>query len=277
MEKEIVETSKKRWPKRLFIIIFLLSLFIIYVHKIEPSIISTREYPIINQNIPPSFNGFKIAHFSDIHFGRTTNETEVKKVVEKINEMKADIIVFSGDLFDPYITLSEENKNFLAEELSKMTSTLGKYAILGDNDLEKKDTFQEIMNKANFIVLDKNIPIYYKGNIPIFLQGYSSNQNIDTSNLKQKQYQITLCHEPIIFDEVYQKSNLVLAGHSLGGLVRLPFTNGLFKPNNTSDYIYGKYEKETSTLYVSNGIGTENLSIRFLNIPEINLYRLYNN
>lgn len=277
MEKEIIETKKRRWPKRLFLLGLFFSLFIIYIHKIEPSIITTKEYAIINEKIPKSFNGFKIAHFSDIHFGRTTNEQEVKKVTEKINEMNPDIVVFTGDLFDPYINLSDENKVFLKEELGKIHSTLGNFAILGDNDLSLEETFKNIMKEANFQILEKNTPIYYKGNIPIYINGISSNQEIPLSEMTKKEYQITLCHEPAIFDNIYSKSDLILAGHSLGGLVRLPFTNGIFKFENTNNYILGEYEKESSKLIVSNGIGTENLSIRLGNLPTINLYRFYHN
>lgn len=275
--EEISETRVRKWPKRLFIIIFIISLFGIYIHKIEPSIITTQEYAIIDSNIPSSFTGFKIAHFSDIHFGRTTNESEIKKVIKKINEMKPDIVVFTGDLFDPYINLSEENKTFLTEELKQITSNLGKYCILGDRDYDLEETYKEIMNNANFQILDKNIPIYYKGEIPIYINGVSSKQQGDVNSLKVKEYQITICHEPELFDQIYLRSNLTLAGHSLGGLVRLPFTDGLFKFEHTNNYILGKYEKENAKLYVTSGIGTENISIRFLNYPTINLYRLYPN
>lgn len=277
MEKEIIETKKRRWPKRLFLLGLFLALFVIYIHKLEPSFITTKEYAITNEKIPNSFNGFKIAHFSDIHFGRTTNEEEVKKVVEKINEMNPDIVVFTGDLFDPYITLLEENKEYLKEELGKIHSNLGNFAVLGDNDLNLEETFKNIMQEAGFQILEKNTPIYYKGNTPIYINGISSNQEINLSEINTKNFQITLCHEPAIFDSIYSKSDLVLAGHSLGGLVRLPFTNGLFTFDNTNNYILGEYEKENSKLIVSNGIGTENLSIRLGNLPTINLYRFYHN
>ena len=275
--EEIVETSKKRWPKRIFLVFLCIAVFVIYIHKIEPSMITTKEYAIKSNEIPASFNGFKIAHFSDIHFGRTTNEKEVTTVVNKINEMKPDIVVFTGDLFDPYITLSENNKTFLSEELKKIKTNLGKYTILGDQDLSQEEAFTNIMKNAEFQILDKNIPIFYKGEIPIYLYGISSGQKIDENSLKIKEYQITLCHEPDIFDTIYKRSDLTLAGHSLGGLIALPFTNGLVKQEHTNNYISGKYEKENALLYVSNGIGTEKISIRFLNYPTIQLYRLYSN
>ena len=59
-------------------------------------------------------------------------------------------------------------------------------------------------------------------------------------------------------------------------LVRIPFLGGLIKKDNVGEYELGKYTTNSSTLFVSNGIGTENLSLRFLNYPSINLYRMYN-
>lgn len=275
MAEDMIETRKVRWPKRLFFILVCITLAFLYIHKIEPSWITTKEFAVKNESIPTSFNGFKIAHVSDIHFGRTTNEKEITKMVEKINEMKPDLVVFSGDLFDSYITLSQNNIDFLSTELQKIHSTLGNYAILGDSDYAEKEAFQNIMENANFTILNHNIPIYYKGNTPVYLAGYSSSDPMDTTILQKQSYQIVICHEPSNFDTLKSNASLVLAGHSLGGLIRLPFTNGLLKKENTNNYILGKYEEQNSILFVSSGIGTEEISMRFLNPPTINLYRLY--
>ena len=80
--------------------------------KIEqPKQLEIIEYPIINESIPESFDGFKIVHFSDIHFGTTVNEKELESIVNKINLLKPDILVFTGDLFDNSVTINENTKN----------------------------------------------------------------------------------------------------------------------------------------------------------------------
>lgn len=287
MEEEVTITEKKKlgfFTKFLLILILLIICLISYMHFIEPKILITEEIAIINPSLPDSFNGFKIVQFSDIHFGRTTNEKEIEKVVEEINLAKPDILVFTGDLFDSYINLSEENIAFLKEELSKTTATIGKYAIKGDSDYLNIEKFEEIMQEAGFTILEnQNIPIYYQGTTPIYLSGIPSvtqgNQDLTKAFIKEsdsKFYQILLTHEPILFQEVTNQANLILAGHSLGGLIRIPFLGGLIEKENVGNYEYGKYESGSATMYVSNGIGTENLSFRFLNIPSITLYRLYN-
>lgn len=287
MEENIVIEEKKKTNVIIKFFAFIIMLILIvfsYMYFVETKLLVTHEYAIINSSIPNSFNGFKIVQFSDIHFGRTTNEKEVSKLVETINLNKPDILVFTGDLFDSYINLSEENINFLKTELGKTTAILGKYAIKGDSDYLNNGKYEEIMEAAGFKILtNENIPIYYQENVPIFLSGMpsASHQEQDVTKAFSKDiegnyYQIILIHEPLLFHDVKGQANLVLAGHTLGGLINIPFVGGIIKKENTSNYTFGKYTSNSSTLFVSNGIGTENISLRFNNIPSINLYRLYN-
>ena len=286
-EEAVIYEEKKKFgffTKFFFILLVFILLLISYMYFIEPKLCITHEVAIVEPSLPDSFNGFKIVQFSDIHFGRTTNEVEVKNVVQEINLTKPDLLVFTGDLFDSYINLSDDNVRFLKEELSKTTATIGKYAIRGDSDYLHTDKFEEIMQAAGFTILDNlNIPIYYKDTTPIYLSGIPSvtqgEQDFTKAFTKEMNgnfFQILLTHEPIIWKQVQSKTNLVLAGHSLGGLVRIPFVGDLIKKDNVGDYVVGKFENGNSIMYVSNGIGTENLSLRFLNIPSITLYRLYN-
>lgn len=253
------------------IIIITIALFS-WMHLIEPKIITVNDYILENQKIPTSFDGFTIIQFSDIHFGRTTNEKEIKKIVQKINECNPDLVLFSGDLFDPYITIQEENINFLKEELKTIKANIKKIAILGDYDLEKKDTFTQIMNDANFEILNgQNQKIYYKGTKPIYLNGTSANETIKNENLETDSLQLYLSHDPIIINEVKNKVDYYFCGHTLGGLIRIPFTKGLL--NKHKEYDIGKNEVDNTTMFISNGLGTQDISLRFLNLPSINCYR----
>lgn len=262
----------------LFILLFCNSRF--WIHKT----IQIKEYPIIIESLPSYFNGFKITHFSDIHYGRTTNELELQKMVEKINLTNADIIVFTGDLFDNGINLSDKNIDTLKNSLSKINAKQKKYAIKGDNDLEKEDTYTEIMTSAGFQILEnQNELIFHQGNTPIQMIGISSLQK--EKNLKESSktteaniaLKILLSHEPIIIEELNdEKIDLILSGHSLGGLINLPYIGPILKKENTNNYQNGFYELSGTKMYVSSGIGTEKYSFRFQNKPSINLYRFYN-
>lgn len=287
-EKKTLETEERTTEKKKILpkigITFLLIILGIYSYMkfIEPKQLKIKEYAIINEEIPSNFEGIKIIQFGDIHFGNSTNEKETKKVIEKIIELKPDILVFTGDLFDPAINLTEANSNFLKEELKKTTAPLGKYAIKGDNDYLNITSFEDIFTGANFKILNnENIPIFYKGNTPIYISGIPSiskkEQDITKALEKENKntYQILLTHEPIIFDEVKNETNLVLAGHTLGGLIRIPLIGGIIKQNNIGEYEEDHYQKGKSTMYITNGIGTEKTPLRLMNKPSISLYRLY--
>ncbi len=281
-EKEIV-IKRKINPliKAIVIVIIVICIIFSWIHFIEPKMLEIIDYNITSSKIPSSFNGFTIVQFSDIHFGRTTNEKELEKVVEKINDCEPDIVIFTGDLFDSYITLSDDNFNFLKETLKKIKSTFKKYAIFGDSDLPLSEKYLSVMTEAGFTMLNGlNEEIYYKGNKPIYISGIDTikkeKPNYEKAFASRENFQIFVSHEPIVIDDVVGKTDVFLAGHTLGGLVNIPFIGGVIKKENTGVYNKGYYVRNDTKVYISNGIGTENLSIRLFNVPSINCYHLLN-
>ena len=270
---------------KLFIYLFIIGLlFILYSYFIGTKGLLIREYAIINDKIPKSFNGFKIVHFSDLHYGTTIHQKEMEQLVNTINELKPDLVVFTGDLLDERINLSDNQVNDLITSLNKINATINKYIISGNHDIHPK--FNYILDNINFINLDsKNTNIYYKDNIPITLVGIADELEFDFSpensfsNLTDNtNYTILLTHEP---DSILKLNNynydLILAGHSHNGQVRFPLIGKVITPEGSKKYYDEKYIFENQTMYISGGIGTSALPLRFLVKPSFNLYRLYNN
>ena len=81
-------------------------------------------------------------------------------------------------------------------------------------------------------------------------------------------------HYPDYIDDLSFENTIALSGHSLKGTIRIPFYGGIIKKVGAKKYIDDYYEVGTNKLYVSGGIGTENVKFRFNNKPEINIYRL---
>ena len=285
---EINNPEEKEHPiltKIILTSIILLIILVSYSTIIEPKIINIKEYKIESKTIPDSFHGTKIVHFSDIHYGTTINKKQLETITNKINELKPDIIVFTGDLLDKNISLTQNSEEELITYLSSLKCSLYKYAIFGDEDLDNK-RYQEIMTTSGFTILDnKSVPLYYKDTTPIIIAGYNPiiskpNYTILTDTIDNQDpnnyFKLVLTHEPDSLDKfINYNPNLVLSGHSLGGSIDLQFTKPLLLPENSKKY-YNDYQKIKNTdLYISNGLGTTGLNARLFNPPSINLYRLY--
>lgn len=292
IQKELYEEEKqkkrKTWIKRiikilLFLIVFL-TLFYAYTTYISTVKINVREYRIKNKKIPDSFNGLKIIQFSDLHYGSTMFMDNVKDIKKKINLRNPDIVVFTGDLIDKKYDLKKEEQEKLINELSSIDASLGKYAILGDEDNEKVST---ILNQSNFTILRNEYDLVYKDdNNSILLMGiYSKEKDIDKTYSYYKEenhnsniYSITLLHEPDTVDDIIgtYDTDLFLAGHSHNGNIRVPFVKySLFKVKGAKKYDQDYYKINNSKLYITSGLGTPS-SIRLFCRPSINFYRLSN-
>lgn len=262
---------------------------ILYSRYIATSGLITNEIVINDNNIPTSFDGLKIVHFSDLHYTRIITKERVNDIVEEINLINPDIVVFTGDLVDTDKTLTEDDKDFLIEALSTINSTYGKYAIYGNHDIANNlENIIDIYNKSNFKILDNDYDIIYsKNNDKIFVGGLNSVshelEDINKvmsyydSNDSTNTYNIILLHEPDYADNIvnsYDNINLILAGHSHGGQVRLPIIGALYTPQNGHKYVKGYYDLNGTSLYVTSGIGVSRYNFRLFNKPEINFYRL---
>lgn len=275
--------EEKRKPsifrKIFFSLILIIALTIIYSRYIATSGLTIKEYPIESDSIAESINGFKIAHFSDVHYGRVIKLDELKNLVKEINLTKPDIVVFTGDLVDKTKKLSDNDINNIITELSKINSKYGKYYVTGEHDVEL-DKYYEIMDSAGFNNLDNKFDIIYKDiNSSILITGLSVKPDesfIDkVINENKVNYKINIMHYPDEFDNIKKYNyDLVLAGHSHNGQIALPVYGAVITPENAKEYYKPYYKIDNTLFYISSGVGTTKFDYRFLNKPSFNLYRI---
>lgn len=286
------EKNKKFLNKLIFFFVALIIVvcsILLYSRYIGTSGLKVKEYKIVNENLSNDFYGLKIVHISDIHYGRLIFKDDLKKIVHKINILKPDILVLTGDLIDKDTTLTESMANEISEELSKINSTIGKYAIKGEHDYNF-DKWQFIIENSEFIDLnDRYELIYANSKDYILLSGMSTNiygdkktdekEKIITDYLNNNEnkpnYSILLIHEGDFIDEINTSNyNLILAGHSHNGQIKLPFLKPIKLPKYGKKYYDEYYKKNTTDIYISSGIGVSDSNFRLFNRPSINLYRL---
>ena len=268
--------------KIFFIIILLFIISFMYMHYIGTAGLKVKEYKVSSKRLPESFHGLKIVHFSDLHYKNSVNKKELKRLVNKINEIKPDIVVFTGDLLSSNKEITKNDIKILTKELNRIETTLGIYAIKGDEDYNK--TYDKIINKTNIKIISNSYEVIYnKDTTPILLTGTGSILKNDCDlgstysyNEMDNLYTISLIHEADITEDIKDtyKPDLILAGHSTNGQIRLPIIGGIIKFEEGKKYVNPKYEFSKSTLFVSGGLGTVKHEFRLFNHPSINFYRL---
>lgn len=271
--KKIKYKTKIQIKILLFLIIFI-GITYFYARYINTTGLNVEEIAIISSDMDSAYNGFKIVQFSDIHYGRTTLEDELSNVITKINELNPDIIVFTGDMFD-YNNLSAKDIELMTNYFNKLEARLFKFAIIGDYDETYLETYKTILSNSNFILLDNTSKLVYdNSSTPINFIGLTNTNDI-SALYDNNYFSITLTHEPDNVKNI-NNSDIILAGHSLGGQIKIPFIDGIIKKDGAETYLNSYYEVNDQKLYISNGIGTENFNFRLFNKPSITLYRLYN-
>ena len=288
-QKDIDDITSKEERKRIvllilkiFIVIFILFIiFYFFTTYVSNSLIIVKENRISNKKIPEEFNSIKIIQFSDLLYGSNIDNDKVKKLVNIINERKPDLVVFTGNLLDEDYEISNKNQEKLISYLNSIDDSIGKYAVLGGYDIEEK--YRTIMNQSGFIILSNSSErIYNNGDEFIRLVGLDSLVNemrdIDEAFSEDNGdniYTITIMNETGDMNDVLtKKPDLILAGGNLNGTIRLPLIGGVIKKKGSRIYTDPYYKKNNSLIYVSSGIGTNEIGIRFNNQPSINLFRL---
>jgi len=273
--------------KLLFVLLFFVLVYL-YARYVGTDGILLKEYNVVDENIPSSFDGFTIAHFSDLEYGSTVFIEEVQNLVDKINEVKPEIVVFTGDLISPDYEITSKEQKEVVDALKKLNPLIDTYSVRGDNDISP--IYDEIMSECGIKDISNNYElIYYKGLTPIVLYGLDSNlkgkpdyesafayPSPDDDPIHMATYRILLLHEPDVIDELKDFNfSLVLSGHSHNSQVNLPYVKDIYNIDGATKYCDPEYDVGGTKLYISGGLGTEILKMRIFAKPSFNVYRLY--
>ena len=292
-QEAIINEQRKEKTKAVVVSFFKVSfllivgflVFYIYTTFISTSKLSVKEQRILSEKIASNFDGLKVIHFSDLHYGSTVFYDKLKNLVHQINIRTPDLVVFTGDLIDINYELTTEEQEKIINLLKKIDSKLGKYAVTGEED---GDLFDTIMKQSDFVVLNNDYELIYdNSNVPILLVGLGSDLNNDLnvdnaysyfndSTHNSNIFSISLLHEPDTVDKIPTKyhSDLFLSGHSHNGTVILPFIGPIYKVDGAKKYNQEFYNIGAAKLFVSSGIGTTKPGFRLFCRPSFNFFRI---
>lgn len=223
-----------------------------------------------------SFNEpVNVVMVSDIHLGNIIKNTRLSNMIDEINALNPDIVVIAGDIIDSDIKPFLNNN--MGKEFSKIKSTYGTYASLGNHDLMTKSENQivKILEENSVKVLrDESILIndslYIIGRDDITINRFSENDRASlldlTHNLDKSKAMIVIDHNPKYIDESLNANiDLQLSGHTHKGQI-IP---GNLVTNKMFEIDYGYLKKDTLNVVVSSGYGTWGPPIRIGSRSEI--------
>lgn len=234
-----------------------LFLLTIYGFLIEPKWIL-----IENVNLSPKPT-YRLVHISDIHFNG--DKSYLDDIVSRINKISPDFVCFTGDLVDEKSDLKQA-----LDILQKINCPL--FGVPGNHEYWSGVSFNaiaEAFKRAGGLWL-VNQKTQFK-DLEIIGMANEAYKQIE-SNSKHPQKRLLLSHYPEIVKQIHhEKYDLILAGHSHGGQIRLPIFGALKVPYGVDKYDKGLYTTEAGSLYVNSGLGTYGIHFRLLCRPEITI------
>lgn len=226
----------------------------------------------------PVSRPYKILHLTDLHTrGLGRRERRVLSIVER---EKPDAIVVSGDsiihdgTYDAvrqfYLKLSAPGGVWVTRGNWENAMSWAEMGPLGAGP--GKQTEAEFYRSAKVRFLDNEAaPFFEKIWIIGVDDSFRGKPNFKKAieTVPEGAFRFAVFHSPEYFDQVAGALDLVLAGHTHGGQVRLPGLPPLYCPPGCGTYLEGWYEKSGSSLYVSRGVGTSILDVRLFCRPEV--------
>ena len=276
----MADRPKRRRPLRTLAVLAALSaLAVLFVRWDNTALQVTRFEPVF-AGLPEGFDSCRLAVLSDLHgaeFGRGNRD-----LFAAVAEASPDYIFYLGDLEDQFQGSLPGYAESLAEGLSAIAPL---YYVTGNHEWAVGDVprLKSRLEAHGAVVLSNEFVSLERNGDTVVLAGIDDpNGYADQKTPEQVAAEIyaahgdpfwmLLAHRNNCFAERYSLlgADLVLSGHGHGGIIRLPFTDGLLSTERTffPSYTAGLYEENGSVLFVTRGLGNSGSTFRLFNRPE---------
>lgn len=250
--------------------------------------LQTEHFTCAFPRLPATFDGLTIVHLSDLHGAEFGENNE--KLLQTVSDQRPDLIVITGDLLDQHQTDAED---YLTALIPPLTGIAPTYFVTGNHEWAREDTrsVKALLEELGTTVLSNAAVTLTGGGSSIVLAGIDDPNGFADQKMPEElaaeihaaaedPFWILLAHRNTHFASRYSLlgADLVLSGHGHGGIIRLPFTDGIISTERTlfPTFTAGFYEQNGSTLFVSRGLGNSGRSFRLFNRPQVAVLTLTN-
>jgi predicted MPP superfamily phosphohydrolase len=232
---------------------------------------------IFLRRLPRELDGLRVVQLSDIHHSPFTSREQIERAVETANELNPDIIALTGD----YISKERAYAAPCAELLGKLRARYGVYAVLGNHDhWTDAALITDLFRAEGINVLINEGMRFEQQGAAFWLAGVDDTMvgledlSLALAGSSEQEMKLLLAHNPIILRRAARVGvDLVLSGHTHGGQVALRGENGSSgKPRRR--LLRGLARQGATQIYVTRGLGTVVLPIRYGCPPEVSFLEL---
>lgn len=251
---------------------------------IEPGLLRTTKVEVASDRLPAKMQPLRIAVISDLHVGSPWNGLErIDTVIRRINAFNPDIVLLLGD----YVVHGVMFGQFVppettARHLRGLKARHGVYAVLGNHDWWfDGERIRGVFEAAGIQVLENEAVEVQRPDGRVWLAGIADdttrnpNPVLALKVVPRNEPVIVFAHDPAIFPYVPHRAAITLAGHTHGGQVYLPWVGAPITPGRAPRrHAYGLIREDGKTMFVTAGLGTSIIPVRFNMPPEIALITL---
>jgi|ERR1044072_5807068 predicted MPP superfamily phosphohydrolase len=271
----------RRTRLRLILVLLLLAGFlcVVWGTLIEPNRLVVNQQAIQIDNWPKELSGLRVALIGDLHTGSPfIDDQKLERVVELTNEQNPDVVVLLGDYMVKNSWHGHEvEPEVTAAHMKNLRAPLGVYAILGNHDWwYNGEKVQKAFEDAGIRVLENDVTEIKWRDKSFWMVGFSDYWSLrfrikeTLDKVPPGAAMIAISHNPDIFARVPDTVQLLLAAHTHGGQVNLPLIGTPIVPSRYgSKYTSGHVFENGHHLFVTTGVGTSILPVRFRVTPEI--------
>jgi uncharacterized protein len=251
---------------------------------LEPSGLRNEDYDLLLPGWPEACSGLRIAVLADLHVGSPWNGlAKLAEVVELTQRAHPDLVLLAGD----YVIHGVVGGHFVPPEdstrvLGQLSAPTGVFAVLGNHDWWlDAERVRGALESAGIPVLEDESRQIASAGCRFWLVGVGDywegahDVGAALSGVPEDATAILLTHNPDLFPEVPARVALTIAGHTHGGQVYLPGIGRPVVPSKFGErYAIGHVVEGGRHLFVSSGVGTSIVPVRFLVQPEVSVIRL---
>jgi hypothetical protein len=243
----------------------------------EPYRLTIEHHQIYLRRLPQELDGFRIVQLSDIHHSPFTSREQIARAVQTANNLQPDIVALTGD----YISKERRYAAPCAELLGTLRARQGVYAVLGNHDHWTDAALISDLFRAEGITMLVNQGMRFeKDGAAFWLAGVDDTMvgledlPLALAGAREDEMKLLLAHNPIILRRAARAGvDLVLSGHTHGGQVSLRSDSSPSgRPRRR--LLKGLARQGETQIYVTRGLGTVVLPVRFGCPPEVSLLEL---